>query len=100
MQTETTILASNKFDELSNSLNFIVDDLKIACAEASLEGDIPQVNKLVLSLKQIDEFIFDIDGLSKRWKKGIFHPSNKKKLTTKKEKYILLKNLVLNYLWQ
>jgi hypothetical protein len=37
---------SSRFDEIIHKLNHVADDIKIACAEASLDGDFAQVSKL------------------------------------------------------
>jgi hypothetical protein len=74
---------SSKFYELLQSLKYFSDDLKIACAEASLEGDFARIAIISDSAKQVQEFVNDVDALSSRWSKGLKTPSAPKKVLVK-----------------
>ena len=78
---------SSKFSELLQSLNYVGDDLKIACAEASLEGDFAKIAIISESAKKVQEFINDVEALSSRWSKGLKTPSAPKKSLIKSKKY-------------
>ncbi len=75
MQTNIHNPVTCKFDELIYALNYFADDIKIACAEASLEGDFKQVAKLSENSVQLQEFLRESKSLSTRWNKGILKPS-------------------------
>jgi len=77
---------SSKFYELLQSLKYFGDDLKIACAEASLEGDFAKIAIISESAKQVQEFINDVEALSGRWSKGLKTPSAPKKAFVKSDK--------------
>jgi len=80
MQTNITTLVSNKFAELIHTLNHVADDIKLACAEASLEGNFTEVGKLADTSRQIQVFINDANDLSNRWSKGmLLRPTTPKK---------------------
>jgi hypothetical protein len=79
MQANITNPVSNKFAELIHTLNYVADDIKIACAEASLEGNFTEVTKLSDASRQIQVFIKDANDLLNRWNKGILRPATPKK---------------------
>ncbi len=80
MQVNIITPVSNKFADLIHTLNHVADDIKIACAEASLEGDFIEVAKLSDTSRQIQVFIKEANDLSNRWSKGmLLRPSSPKK---------------------
>jgi enamine deaminase RidA (YjgF/YER057c/UK114 family) len=88
MQAYISAPVSNKFAELIHALNYAADDIKIACAEASLEGNFADVAKLSHIAKQLEAFIKDANELSNRWNKGILQPSAFKKQVLPNKKNI------------
>jgi hypothetical protein len=61
----------SRFDEMIHKLNHVADDIKIACAEASLDGDFAQVSKLSFASVKLQELLKEITGSSKRGNKGL-----------------------------
>lgn len=79
---------SVKFAELIHSLSNIADDLKMACAEASLEGNFSSVFELFQSSMQLQDFAKDTSSLMERWQVGVTHKTElpKKQLTHSKNR--------------
>ena len=77
MQTNMSETVTCKFDDLIHSLNHFSDDLKIACAEASLDGDFSLVTKLSNDSMNTQAFIKDVMNISNRMKNEIIMESSK-----------------------
>jgi hypothetical protein len=73
---------SDKFSDLIHALNYVADDIKIACAEASLDGDFTKVAELFETSRQIQAFIKDASDLSNRWDKDVLESTTSSKQTT------------------
>jgi len=69
MQTNMHETVSCKFDDLIYTLNHFSDDLKIACAEASLDGDFSLVAKLSNESLNTQVFIKDVTNISNHWRR-------------------------------
>lgn len=87
MQTHTHELVGNKFNDLIHSLTNFSDDLKISCAEASLDGDFTLVKKLSADTINTQDFIKEITKLSDYWKRGIQRPENTKRKNIASKKH-------------
>jgi hypothetical protein len=81
-----------KFDELIHSLNHYADDIKIACAEASLEGDFKQVTKLSDTSLKLQRFIEETNNLLDRWHKNLETTSSHENKQISYKKTNLTKN--------
>lgn len=64
----------SRFDEIIHKLNHVSDDIKIACAEASLDGDFAQVSKLSLASVKLQGLLKEITGPSARRNKDFLPP--------------------------
>jgi hypothetical protein len=78
MQTNMPNTVICKFNELIHSLNHFADDIKIACAEASLEGDFKLVAKLSNDSLKIQGTLKEVISLSNSWSKGLARPTHDK----------------------
>lgn len=108
MQTVTlksTDPVSVKFVELIHSLSNIADDLKMACAEASLEGNFSRVLELSQSSMQLQAFAKDTSSLMERWqvgispqtvkpKKSITHSKHRDHVSSRKQLHVTLEGKV------
>jgi hypothetical protein len=68
---KSTDPVSVKFAEIIHLLNNMTDNLKMACAEASLEGDFPKVFELLESSMNLQAFAKNTNALMERWQTGI-----------------------------
>ena len=61
------------FNAVINELNRIADDIKMAMANAAMEGDFEQMDAAKFSVMAVKGFAEDVTALSTRWKNGIFN---------------------------
>lgn len=61
------------FNAVINELNRIADDIKMAMANAAMEGDFEQMDAAKFSVLAVKSFAEDVTALSSRWEKGIFN---------------------------
>jgi uncharacterized protein YoxC len=69
---------SSRFDEIIHKLNHVADDIKIACAEASLDGDFAQVSKLSFASVKLQAFLKEITGPANSWSKELLQSGGHK----------------------
>lgn len=67
-----------KFTELFNAIQYATDDLKMAGAEANLDGDFPQVTAINNSCRRLQELEAEIKSVLKN-----FESTHKTRLTVK-----------------
>jgi len=86
MPTNMPEIVTCKFDDLIHSLNHFSDDLKIACAEASLDGNFNLVTKLSNESINTQAFIKEVMNFSNHWKRGLQRSGNHKSIVGSRKK--------------
>ncbi len=61
------------FNAVISELNRIADDMKMAMANAAMEGDFEKMDAAKFSALQLKSFAENVTALSTHWEKGIFN---------------------------
>lgn len=75
ISTNAEELVSVGFVTLIAALNRCADDVKLQCAEATIEGKLERSGALLEASKMMQAFRKEVEALSMRWSKGMFRLS-------------------------